>query len=281
MQMALNALCEQARGRDISLLVDAEQTAVQPGIDAWTIALQRTYNIGGTSKPNDGAKDPPHALVYGTYQAYLRSAPSVLSAHLHTAARDGFTLGVKLVRGAYRESEPPTLVCADKAATDQAYDSIAAALLKREYRAPLHPPAVVLRPSPNPRPPFPEVELVLATHNRASAMKARTLQRAQARKGERVVEMRYAQLMGMADHVAGELIGGAEEAGQEDAVTGSDEEGAPGERPRVAKYVVWGSVGECTKYLVRRAEENRDAVERTGEARRALWLELRRRLLGM
>ena len=288
MQRALDALCEQARARNISLLIDGEQTAVQPGIDAWTLALQRRYNRETTMQE---ASDNGHrmeetaqnALVYGTYQAYLRSAPSVLSTHLHAAARDGFALGVKFVRGAYRASEPPGRVWPDKPATDRAYDGMAAALLRGEYRAPLYAPAAALRRSHGePRPRFPAVALVLATHNRASARTAEALRRAQAREGKkRMVSVGYAQLMGMADHVTGELLGDAEDQGTAGAATGVEGGGAPEERPRVAKYVVWGSVGECTKYLVRRAEENRDAVERTGEATRALWWELRRRLFGM
>lgn len=44
------------------------------------------------------------------------------------------------------------------------------------------------------------------------------------------------------------------------------------------KYVVWGSTEECVLYLLRRAEENRDAVERSSLTRQALWEELRHRL---
>jgi len=50
--------------------------------------------------------------------------------------------------------------------------------------------------------------------------------------------------------------------------------------PKVYKYLVWGSVGECMRYLVRRAEENRDAVQRTVESRKALVRELQRRVFG-
>ena len=41
------------------------------------------------------------AVIYNTYQAYLKSTPSVLDQHLAEAEKDGFTLGLKLVRGAY------------------------------------------------------------------------------------------------------------------------------------------------------------------------------------
>ena len=68
--------------------------------------------------------------------------------------------------------------------------------------------------------------------------------------------MVYAQLLGMADHVSGELIQAA-------SSSGSTDDEASMEKPRVCKYMVWGSVEDCAKYLVRRAEENRDAVQRT------------------
>jgi chromosome condensin MukBEF ATPase and DNA-binding subunit MukB len=48
----------------------------------------------------------------------------------------------------------------------------------------------------------------------------------------------------------------------------------------VFKYVVWGSTDECMTYLLRRAEENRDAIGRSLLSRRALWEELYRRLMG-
>ena len=50
--------------------------------------------------------------------------------------------------------------------------------------------------------------------------------------------------------------------------------------PKAYKYVVWGSVGECLKYLIRRAEENRDAVVRAKGTRMALRAELWRRAWG-
>ncbi|KAJ3474445.1 hypothetical protein NLG97_g9842 [Lecanicillium saksenae] len=48
----------------------------------------------------------------------------------------------------------------------------------------------------------------------------------------------------------------------------------------VYKYMAWGTTGECMKYLLRRAEENRDAVTRTREDRDAMWAELLRRVKG-
>lgn len=41
------------------------------------------------------------------------------------------------------------------------------------------------------------------------------------------------------------------------------------EVPQVNKYLVWGTTGECMKYLASRGQENEDAVERTRGRRRA------------
>lgn len=185
------------------------------------------------------------------------------------AAREGFALGVKLVRGAYLGSEPRELVWDTKTETDTAYDSIAASLMKREYGG-------ILVPSKRDSTmQFPEVSLVLATHNLASARKALSIRQTQAAKGHSRIDMVYAQLKGMADHVTGELVSVARAA----AVLESSRTSTTSvEQPHVCKYLVWGSVGECAKYLVRRAEENRDAVSRTAEARVALGSELRRRM---
>lgn len=44
-------------------------------------------------------------LNSGTYQAYLRRNPAHLQASLDNAQKEGYILGVKLVRGAYHEQE--------------------------------------------------------------------------------------------------------------------------------------------------------------------------------
>jgi len=48
--------------------------------------------------------------------------------------------------------------------------------------------------------------------------------------------------------------------------------------PKAYKYLVWGTTGECMKYLLRRAQENKDAVQRTRDGRNAMAAELVRRV---
>ena len=45
----------------------------------------------------------------------------------------------------------------------------------------------------------------------------------------------------------------------------------------VYKYLVWGTTGECMTYLLRRVQENKDAVLRTRNNRDVMWAEFSRR----
>lgn len=60
------------------------------------------------------------ALIFSTDQAYLQSAPATLAQHPAFAREKGFTLGVKLARGAYSATDPHDIVWSSKADTDRA-----------------------------------------------------------------------------------------------------------------------------------------------------------------
>ncbi|KAK2055021.1 proline dehydrogenase [Colletotrichum caudatum] len=251
---AIDSICSLAAKRGIRLLFDAEQTSLQPGIDKWTIDYMRKYNSNNNNKKNN-SNNPGQALIYGTYQAYLKSTPQTLQRHLRTAQAEGFTLGVKLVRGAYIGSDPRHLIHDTKADTDACYDGIAESLLKKQWGDALHGDFEM-----------PPVSLVLATHNAESVRRARDMCDA----GKAKIQIAFAQLQGMADEISCELVC-------------AKSSGASPQRPTKAraaeayKYLVWGSTGECMKYLLRRAHENRDAVQRTRSGRDAMWRELMRR----
>ncbi|KAH8882559.1 FAD-linked oxidoreductase [Thozetella sp. PMI_491] len=241
----IDEICKLATDRGVRLLFDAEQQAVQAGIDDWTLVYMRKYNT------------PERASIYGTYQAYLKATPRVLSSHLAIAKREGFALGVKLVRGAYIGTDPRHLIHDTKANTDAAYDGIAAALLTRTWSAPLFAPE-------GQDTTFPAVNMVLASHNHDTVRKARAI----LDSGARGTEVAFAQLQGMADEVSCELVSAKK--------TPSTDEKAF--TPRAYKYLVWGSTGDCMKYLLRRAHENRDAVQRTKSGRDAMRAEVARRV---
>ena len=258
LEEAIVEICELAKTRQVRLLFDAEQHSLQAGINAWTLHFQERYN-----------RDVPgQALVFGTYQAYKRSTPSILAAHLSTALDKGFTLGVKLVRGAYLGSDPRHLFWSQKEETDEAYDGLAEALMRRTYKNMLRP----VNGKGNTA--FPQINLVLATHNLDTVMKAIDIRKDQLERGEDRIPLTYAQLQGMADNVSCELV----HAGKPDQGQASQPKFV--EVPRVYKYLVWGTVSECLAYLLRRGQENKDTVTRTEETRLALRSELWRRVFG-
>lgn len=258
-EKATTEICDLAQTRGVRLLFDAEQNAVQRGINAWTLRFARRYNRMTLGK----------AVVYGTYQAYLRSTPTTLAQHLAVAKQEGFTLGVKLVRGAYMSSDPRTLFWATKDETDKAYNGITEALLKKRWNGVLQPSTEEADEEISS-----EVAFMLASHNHESVQKAMAIRREQTEKGEPKIDMAYGQLMGMADEVSCELVMAANARG----VVPFEKTECAG--PKAYKYLVWGSVEECLKYLIRRAEENRDAVVRAKGTRVALRTELGRRIWG-
>ncbi|KAF8419917.1 FAD-linked oxidoreductase-like protein [Tirmania nivea] len=228
----LEEICELAVKRGVRLLVDAEQVAVQEGIDMWTVDLMRKYN----HRRSDGK-----AVVYNTYQMYLKSAPEKLARHLALSKGEKWPLGVKLVRGAYLSSDPRDAICDTQADTDKQYDDAIQVLLAGQHGA--------------------KVDLVVATHNKESTRKAKLAAKAARlqENGAGVQEITYAQLMGMADELSFGLA--------------KEKEGV-----KVYKYAVWGSVAECVKYLLRRAQENQSAAGRSQENVQACWGEVKRRV---
>lgn len=239
---AIDAICRLAADRGVRLLLDAEQQALQPGIDDWSLGYMRKFNKADK------------AVVYGTYQAYLKATPSTLSRHLAAAREGGFALGVKLVRGAYLGSDPRHLIHDTKADTDMAYDDLAEALFRRQWNDRLKPSS-----GSDENAAFPNVSVVLATHNRESVRKAQAIL---SEGRANCSDVAFAQLQGMADEVSCELV----------------TRGTGDRSSHAYKYLVWGSIGECMKYLLRRAHENRDAVQRTRAGRDAMRAELMRRI---
>ena len=247
---AIDRICDRAMERQVRIFVDAEHQSVQHSIDTITLDMMRTFNRNGK------------VLVYNTYQIYLKSAPQTLLAHLKTAAADGFAVGVKLVRGAYINSEPRYLIHDTKDDTDAAYNLVVKALLERQY-APLGRSSIG---GPLPLP-FPHIELFLGTHNKESVLFAHDLSETRLNTQQLTPRVQYGQLLGMADDVSCRLLQRAAIAKRAGSVP-----------PQVYKCTSWGPLDDCLAYLVRRAVENRDAVSRTWEEYAALKAEAWRRL---
>ena len=113
-------LCEAARAASSPLLLDAEQTPRQPAIMRIARALSAEFNPRGAAP-----------TLYNTHQMYLRGARATLDEEAAHATEAGYVLAVKLVRGAYMQTEPAAALQPSKGATDDAYDGAAALLLER------------------------------------------------------------------------------------------------------------------------------------------------------
>lgn len=291
MQKAMDEVCEFAGKQGVGLLPGAEEEITNYGIDAWTLDLQKKFNpsIKTYNQCIKDGKPTPPLVIYTTYQAYLKSTPAKLAAQLVQARDEGFVMGVKLVRGAYLTSEPRDRIWDTKEGTDASYNGIVDALLKRTFGGIVVPEGDNAKVEGTMIPP---VNLVLATHNRESVLQARQLRNHLLLTGAAEVGVKsdveagaaeeirdvpptvYAQLYGMADEVSFEFV---LEAKQIRAKGPQEVDLAP----RLYKNVTWGTLGQCLRFLLRRAAENGEAAGRTDDTRNAAAFELRRRLRGM
>ena len=247
---AMEEICDHVRRQGSRVWIDAEQQVFQPTLDDWTIDLMRKHNRDG------------EALVYNTIQAYLKGARANANRHVRLAAEEGWTVGVKLVRGAYIENEIRSLIHNTKEDTDHSYDDIADMFVSQ----------VMPKGSPE-NLAFPSASLFLATHNAASTTKAaETYQTRRSAGLPTLSTLECGQVHGMADELSCSLLQEYEDSTL-DPTSAKDP-------LRVYKCLTRGTVSECLGYLYRRAVENRGAVERTEHMQKALAQELRRRLFG-
>ncbi|KAG8977809.1 hypothetical protein FRB90_008660, partial [Tulasnella sp. 427] len=111
----LERICTKAQERNTTVIVDAEYTWYQPAFDAFQLSLMRQFNrppqekrpslLSQSSTSSSISSSACQPLIYGTYQAYLRRNTMHLLRKLELARKEGFVLGVKLVRGAYHAQE--------------------------------------------------------------------------------------------------------------------------------------------------------------------------------
>ncbi|KAM0794846.1 proline oxidase PrnD [Usnea florida] len=245
----MDAIIQKAASQNCRIWIDAEQQVLQPSIDRWTIDLMRKYNRNG------------EAVLYNTLQAYLKESRKKLEHQLQAAHREGWTLAIKLVRGAYIQNDIRDRIHDTKAQTDESYDSIVRDLLSGNVNG-------------VPEQEFPKIKLFLAGHNAISVAKASNLIRDLQEQGRLKTLPEFGQLQGMADQLGCELLQFGE-----DMARACKSSKHPVKIPRVYKCLTWGSVRECMQYLVRRAVENRGATGAVKDGMPALARELRRRMI--
>jgi hypothetical protein len=247
MSKAVDEICIATKQQGSRLWLDAEQQVLQKGLDDWAIEIMRKHNQSETP------------IVYNTIQGYLKESKANLDCHLTLAAREGWSLGIKLVRGAYIEHETRSLIHDTQEDTDMSYDLIADTMLRRKM------------PTGSEKLAFPKAALFLATHNAASVTKAIATYQNRLLAKEPTIMLECGQIQGMADELSCELVQNYERALEHSSAANLTV-------PKAFKCMTWGSVAECMGYLHRRAIENRGAVERTQHMLTALRGELWRRM---
>ncbi len=117
-QARMESICAAAQAANVPVLVDAEESWIQPAIDRMVEGMMAKYNR-------------ERAIVYNTVQLYRHDRLAFLKESHARAAQGGYHLGVKLVRGAYMEKERARAaekgyrdpIQPDKAASDRDYDA--------------------------------------------------------------------------------------------------------------------------------------------------------------
>ncbi|MCC5917905.1 MAG: proline dehydrogenase family protein [Cryomorphaceae bacterium] len=110
-------ICEAGAKNDFPVMIDAEESWIQGGIDELCEEMMARFN-----------KEKP--LVYNTVQMYRHDRLNYLMDLHIRAQQEKYLLGIKVVRGAYMEKEReraalmgyPSPIQLDKAASDHDYD---------------------------------------------------------------------------------------------------------------------------------------------------------------
>lgn len=170
----VDKICRLAYEKDVSVLIDAEETWIQKPVDELTLKMMSIYNR-------------EKALIYYTFQMYCHSMLDNLKK-LHQHGRDnGYRLGAKLVRGAYMEKESARAeemgyedpIQPNKEASDRDFD-----LAVRYCVEHIH-----------------EIGLFAGTHNEASNYKL-TLVMDELGLQKNDHRIFFGQLYGMSDHIS-------------------------------------------------------------------------------
>ncbi|MEO6914903.1 MAG: proline dehydrogenase family protein [Chitinophagaceae bacterium] len=214
--------------KQVGVLVDAEESWIQDPVDALTMQMMEKYNR-------------QKGIVYNTIQLYRHDRLKFLKACHEQCVQKKFTLGAKLVRGAYMEKERarassmnyPSPIQPNKEATDTDYNLAIKFCIDHMN----------------------EFSLIVASHNEKSNLYATRL----------LIEggyplsqpnIHFSQLFGMSDNITFNLA----DAGCS-----------------VSKYLPFGPIKDVVPYLMRRAQENSSVKGQTGRELGLIEKELSRR----
>lgn len=219
---------EAAYESRIPLLIDAEETWMQDAADELIEGLMQEFN-------------KEEVFIFGTLQSYRTDRLKYLLNLHERAKKQGFKIGMKLVRGAYMEKEReralrngyPDPICKDKADTDAMFNAILTYMIEN----------------------IDDMAVFSGTHNEESCyLLIRLMNALKLNKND--PRIWFGQLYGMSDHISYNL----------------SKEGY-----NVAKYLPFGPVRDVMPYLIRRAEENTSVAGQTNRELRLLKTERKRR----
>jgi len=158
---------------DVPVMIDAEETWIQPVVDDLVMRMMAKYN---------GKK----AIVQNTYQMYRHDSIARIKQHHRMALEGGFRFGLKIVRGAYMEKERaraiekgyPSPIQPDKQATDRDFDEMIRYFMEH----------------------LDTIDFMVATHNEASSLLLADLIDAY-NVPRNHPGIYFSQLYGMSDHI--------------------------------------------------------------------------------
>uniref|UniRef100_A0A1A9Z1Q4 Proline dehydrogenase n=1 Tax=Glossina pallidipes TaxID=7398 RepID=A0A1A9Z1Q4_GLOPL len=235
----LNTIVKTAEELDVRIMVDAEQTYFQPAISRITLEMMRKYN-----------KDK--AIVFNTYQCYLREAFREVTTDLEQAKRQNFYFGAKLVRGAYMEQERaraealgyPDPINPNFDATTESYHKTLTECLRR---------IKILKDCGEDAK---KIGIMVASHNEDTVRYAiQKMKEIGISPEDKVIC--FGQLLGMCDYITFPLGQSGYSA---------------------YKYIPYGPVQEVLPYLSRRAQENKGVLKKIQKEKRLLLAEIFRRM---
>lgn len=263
MRKRIFSLAELAKSLNVRLMIDAEHTYFQPAIDYITRDLAKNFN-----------KEYP--VIFGTYQMYLKDSRDRLFTDIERANQGGYKFAAKLVRGAYMQLERerakqlgmwfPLLYSYNKNISVNIISYFCIIIILVGYEDPIQPSldathanynaclqAMIERIKAGS-----SLEIMIASHNQKSVELAiDTMRKLQLPPSSSVY---FGQLLGMSDHISFSL-------------------GKAGYK--AYKYVPYGKVEEVMPYLLRRAQENSDALGGAKKELKMVQSELARRIFGI
>ena len=221
-------ICQKAFDEKIKLFIDAEESWIQNSIDELTYEMMEKFNQEET-------------IIFNTFQMYRTDMLENLKTATHIAKEKGYSLGAKLVRGAYiekerlraHEDEYSEPIHKEKNDTDRDYDAAIQFCIEN----------------------LDCIKFCIGTHNETSCKLLCKLMEHQnlPHNHENIF---FAQLLGMSDNISYML-----------AKMGYN----------VAKYVPYGPVESVMPYLFRRADENTSIAGQTSREFSLLLKEVLRR----